>query len=445
MRKLIENGMNCARVNGAFADTEELDKVRKLVKSISSKVALMIDVKGPEVRLNKFKEPLQVKRGDSVVIGANEESPLYPANYPELYKFIKTGDRIIIGDGDTELVVDYVENDKIYTLVHYGTVIKPGKALNLPDTVYTTEVLTTKDKELLTHAIGTGWDFVSASFVEDKTSALKILEFLDGANISFIAKIESQKGVENIDEILPYVDGIMIARGGLGVELGLTKVPMVQRLLTQKGLDAGKIVITATQMLESMSENPRPTRAEANDVALAILLGSDSVMLSGESTVGKYPTEAVKFLSDVANEIEPNLEPKVSQSIPLGVSRTADAITKATAELCLSMNDEISKVLFVSRTGTTVKLLGRHNIRQPVFAFVQNEFYARTLLLSKSVNNVFVYKGAHGQDRDNAIAEILDFAKSESVIKEGEKVLLVGKTPITGEEYFPNVFEVMEV
>ena len=444
MRKMIESGMDCARVNGAFADTTEMDKVRDLVRGISDTVSLMLDVKGPEVRLNKFPEPIKLVPGMEIIIGSTHADPLYPANYPMLYKFVKEGQRILIGDGDVELTVKEILHGKMICEVVFGEILKPAKALNLPGCVYTTEVLTEKDKENLRHAIVTGWDFVSPSFIQDKQSALQVREFIKGSDMKIIAKIENQVGVDNIDQILEVVDGIMVARGGLGVELGLGKVPLVQRMLIDKANAAGKPVITATQMLESMTSNPTPTRAEANDVATAILAGTDAIMLSGESSAGKYPVEAVAFMSSTALEIEKDVPPKIIDSRALDASISADALTKAAASLCIEMSKDIDKVLIVSKSGRTARLLVRHNITQPVYAFVSTPVFARTLLLSKGIMRTLVQPAATN-DRDIAVKEILERAKQEKIIHVNERILLICKTPIDGELYFPNVFEVLDV
>ncbi len=303
---MIDKGMVCARVNGAFADPNELDKVRMLVRAKSNKVQLMLDVKGPEVRLNKFTTPIDVRPGEYVIIGNNRTNEIYPSNYNNLYTHLKPGQRIIVGDGEVELILRKVVKDRMHCEVIVGNQIKPGKALSLPSATYATNVLTAKDEENLYHGIKTGWDSVSASFIQNANCANQVRDFINRnqGKVKLIAKIEDQQGVDNIDEILPVVDGIMIARGGLGVEVGLEKVPMIERFLINKAHEYNKPEITATQMLESMTENPRPTRAEVNDVATAVLLGSDFVMLSGESASGSYPVLAVEWMAKVIAETQ---------------------------------------------------------------------------------------------------------------------------------------------
>jgi pyruvate kinase len=448
VRDMIEAGMNVVRVNGAFADPEELDKVAKLVRDVSDEVALMVDVKGPEIRLNKFPEPVQIAPGDEVTIGSSDEELMYAANYPDLHKYISEGQRIILGDGDVQLIVKDVNMGKIICDVTFGQFIKPGASLNVPGCEYSKEILTEKDKENLRHAIETDWDLVSASFIRNAEAARAINEFIGDSKMKLIAKIEDEEGVNNIDEILKEVCGIMIARGGLGVEMGLAKIPLVQNVLIKRLNTAGLPVITATQMLESMTKNPRPTRAEATDVTNAILQGTDAVMLSGESAMGKYPVEAVKVLVEIAREAEESIDPKIIKGraeAPL----TTDAIAKAAAGVCINMKEDLDSVIVVSKTGTTARLLSRHNVKQPIFVFTSSEIYKRALMLSKGITKAFLFEGMDGEDcrydRDCGIKTILDIALKEGIVQRGQKILFLGKTPVDKVEYFPNLFEIVRI
>jgi pyruvate kinase len=443
MRKMIEAGMNCARVNGAFADEAELDKVTKLVRDVSDEVALMMDVKGPEVRMNKFPEPIKLKAGQEIIVGNDDQSEIYPANYKDLYKSLKPGQRIVIGDGDTELKIKEIKDDKMVCEVSFGEVLKPGKAMNLPGADYASSSLTEKDITNLKHSIKLGWDVVSASFIKSAQAAREVKKYLEGSDMKLIAKIEDQDGVDNIDEILEVVDGVMVARGGLGVELGLEKVPMAQKKLIAKCVAAGKPVITATQMLESMTANPRPTRAEVNDAATAIMQGTDSLMLSAETTAGSYPVGAVEFLAKIAQEIEPQLEPKIIDNKTGGPIAT-DALTKAVAQMANEMGTELDAIIVVTRSGRTARLIGRHTLKQPMYAFVSDKKYVRELALSKGINRSYVLEKIV-KDRDTAITDVLEHAKKLEIVKSGDKVLFISKVPVTGEDFFPNVFEVVSV
>ncbi len=448
IKKMIKAGMNVARVNGAFADTDELDMVAKLIRNVSDDVALMVDVKGPEVRLNKFPRKIPISPNDNIVIGSSENDQIYPANYPNLYRNVSVGQKIIVGDGEAELVIRRIDSGKMYCQVVYGDFLSPGKALSLPNCNYATEVLTKKDKENLNHAIKTGWDIVSASFIKNVQSAREVREAMGNSDMKLIAKIEDHEGVENIDEILTEVDGIMIARGGLGLELGLEKIPLVQKKLISKLNTSGLPVITATQMLESMTENPRPTRAETTDVASAVLQGTDAIMLSGESAMGKYPVESVEMMSSIAKEVEATIEPNVilgNVNAPL----TTQAISKAAAEVCISMGGDLDGVIVVSKTGATARLLARHSISQPIFVFTSNENNKRFLNLTKGISKSFKFEGLgiteSGCNRDGAIRMILSEAFEKGIVKKGQKILFLGKTPVDKEEFFPNLFEIVRL
>ncbi len=444
MEQMIKAGMNVARVNGAFCDEAEIDKVTKLVRDVSNEVALMMDIKGPEIRMNKFAEAKPIKSGDEIIIGSTEKDEIYPVEYPLLYKYLEKGRRILIGDGDVELIVKEIKDSKIITEVVFGEILKPGKALNIPGGVkIISDILTPRDIRNLEYSIKKGWDFVSASFIQTADAAREVNKYLKGTHMKLIAKIEDQQGVDNINEILEVAEGVMVARGGLGVELGLEKVPMVQRLLIEKCNKIGKPVITATQMLESMTTNPRPTRAEVNDVALAVMLGSDAVMLSGESSAGKYPVEAVKEMTKIALETEKFIDPKIIMSRAHS-SDVADAITKAAAEMCINMDNEIDTVIVASRTGLTARLLGRHRIKQPIYAFMSKDYYMRRMNLSKGINRSFVLDKVY-KDRDQGIKGLVKEALELGIINKTSKVLIIGKSPVETGEFFPNVFEVVNV
>jgi pyruvate kinase len=431
MKQIIEAGMDCARVNGAFANEAELDKVTKLVRDVSDKVALMMDVKGPEVRMNKFDEQIALNPGDIIEIGNDESSKIYPGNYKDLYQKLTVGQRIVIGDGDTELVIKEIVGDKMICVVSFGEYLKPGKAMNLPGASFATSALTEKDLVNLRHSIKLGWDFVSASFIQNKASALEVKKHLVGSKMQLIAKIEDQEGVDNIDEILEVVDGIMVARGGLGVELGLEKVPMVQKHLIERANAVGKLVITATQMLESMIMNPRPTRAEVNDVANAITIGSDSVMLSGESSAGKYPVEAVEWLVKTAEAVEPALRSRTFNNMDEVVTynpdhdndlgRGAIAMADATAAVCKNL--DVKAVIVMTKGGFTARLLSRYKLRQPIYAFVAEKHVEKRLILTGGVEAMMFDGFVH--NRDIMIDKIIAQAKKDGVIKAGDLVAIV--------------------
>lgn len=440
MKKMIDAGMNCARVNGAFADTNEIDKVTKLVRDVSNNVSLMMDVKGPEVRLSKFEKPIIIKRGDKIVIGNDNKEEIFPSNYKDLYKVLKVGQRMVIGDGDVELVLKKIDGDKMICEVVLGELLKPGKALNLPGADFATSVLTDKDIENLRHSIKKGWDFVSASFVQNVQAAREIKKYLNGSNMKLIAKIEDQLGVDNIDEILSEVDGVMIARGGLGIELGLERVPMVQRLLIKKCNEQGKVVITATQMLESMISNPKPTRAEVNDVATAILLGTDAVMLSAESSAGKYPIEAVKELTKVSETTEKYLEITRFNEAELDRHEILSAMSNTISDLV--KNKKVDKVIVLTIEGKTAQFIARHNLDVPIITLTT---------LPSTVNHLSITKGIEAilydskiPTNDKIINTIIDYGIDNKLITKKDRIIIVGRLGDNKVKY-PHLFEYIKL
>lgn len=433
MKKMIDAGMNIARVNGAFADTAELDKVTKLVRDISPNVGLMMDVKGPEVRMNKFAEAKPIKPGDRIEIGNDDSSEIYPGNYKDLYTNLKAGQRIVMGDGDVELVIKQINGDKMICEVVYGETLKPGKAMNLPGADFATSALTEKDIVNLKHSLELGWDYVSASFIQTAESAREVRKLLEGSRMQLIAKIENQQGVDNITEILREVDGIMVARGGLGVELGLEKVPMVQRHLIEAANRVGKPVITATQMLESMMTNPRPTRAEANDVANAILQGTDAVMLSGESSAGSYPVEAVEWLGKIAENTENQVRFKefgtannievINANLHNVNDLAKSALTIVTASSAATRNLDVKTVFVLTKGGFTARMLSRHRISQQIYAFVPDHATSQAMQLVWGVIPSIIENPE--KDRDALISHLINKAKEDGIIKTGDLVAIV--------------------
>ena len=442
MRAMINNGMNTARINGAFADTAELKRVAELVRSISKEVALMLDIKGHEIRLNKFEPDLTIKEGDEVVIGSSAKDKIYPFTYPNLYKDLKIGAKLLVDDGEVELLVTKILNEKIYTKVLSGKIIKKGKSINTPGLKLSNPPLTKRDIEQIEFCIKDGWDFVSASFIRDLTDVRAVQKHTNGSHMKIIAKIEDAYGLKNYDEILTEVEGIMVARGDLGVEIPYEQLPIAQKEMIRKANEMGKPVITATQMLESMVEKPRPTRAEVSDVANAIFDGTDAIMLSGETSSGKYPIEAVKVMNKVAMETEKFIKPQLLAGDPDGPEVT-DALAKAAFEVCTNL--DINCVIVATRTGRTARLLSRFKIKQPIFTFVSEEYYLRRMNLSRGIYS-YIFPKKY-RDRDHALAGIIELVIKKKLVKESDKVLVVGNAAkaLEKESYFPNIFEIVNI
>jgi pyruvate kinase len=442
MKSMIDGGMNVARVNGAFADLDELQRVEELVWGISPEVALMLDIKGHEVRLNKFANAIQVKPGDIVEIGNSADYEIYPITYPDLYKDLQLGTRLVFNDGKLSAQVEEItQTGVIKCKILSGELFMPGKSINVPNVHLSNPPLTPRDKEQIEYCISREWDFISASFIRTVDDAQQVTKLTKGSHTKVIAKIEDQQGIDNFDAILAEVEGIMIARGDLGVEVPFERIPLIQKDFIKKCNVKGKVVITATQMLESMTTSPTPTRAEITDVANAIIDGTDAVMLSGETSTGQFPAEAVGVMSKIALEVEPHLKPRL-YSERADVSPVSDALTKAAYQVATELGDEIKAIIVVTVTGRTAKLIGRYNLPLPIYAYVSEYAYVRRLSLSRGITKCFTLPKKY-KDRDAAIQSIVEDIKSHKLIAAG-KVLVVGSSA-SNESFFPNIFEVVEL
>ncbi|HEC65600.1 MAG TPA: pyruvate kinase [bacterium] len=440
LKGMIDEGMNAARVNGAFADIEELKRVAKLVRNISSDVALILDIKGHEVRLNKFEDDIPIKTGDKVVIGSSEEDKIFPITYPELYKDLRKKSKLLLDDGNVELAVEDIRDGKIHTRVIHGELLKKGKSINIPGTPLSNDPITERDIKQIKFVIEDNWSFIAASFIRSKEDILAIREHIKDSHLKIIAKIEDQQGVDNFDEILRVSDGIMVARGDLGIEIPFEKIPETQKELIAKSNIAAKPVITATQMLESMVEKPRPTRAEISDVGNAIYDRTDAIMLSGETSTGKYPLEAVRTMKMIAVEAEDEIDPRILPHIPLNLVEI-DKLASAAYQIC--EDKEIKAVILISETDEAARVLSRINLVQPIFAYVKEEYTKMSLLLSKGVYPLVLTKTY--KDRDKALDGIVAEAVENKQIKKGEKVLVIGVLDEKESKFFPSLFETVTV
>ena len=318
LREMIKAGMNVARFNFSHGSYEEhqkrLDVVKKLRKELDVPLATLLDTKGPEIRLGKLKDGKAVlQEGNPFVLTTEDllgDDTIASITFKDLPRDVSKGDHILIDDGLIELLVEKVEETRIHCVILNGGPISDRKGVNVPNVDLSMPYLSDKDRDDIRFGIKAGFDFIAASFTRCAQDILQIREILEenGCNtIKIIAKIENAQGVNNIDEILRVSDGIMIARGDMGVEIPLEDVPVIQKMLIQRVYTSGKYVITATQMLDSMMNHPRPTRAEATDVANAIYDGTSVIMLSGETAAGKYPVEAVRTMARIAERTEEDI------------------------------------------------------------------------------------------------------------------------------------------
>ncbi len=387
LRKLIAAGMNVARLNFSHGDHVEQGNRIRLLRDLRaetrSPLAIMLDTKGPEIRLGKFERGQEeLFAGQAFTLTARElmgTKDIVSVSYPGLARDVRPGTQILLDDGLIELTVNAVDGDDIRCTVQNPGIIKDKKGVNLPGTQISIPHLSPKDRDDIAFGCEMGVDYIAASFVQsaqDVKHIRAILEARGAAHIGIIAKIESRSGVDNFEEILEAADGIMVARGDLGVEIPIEEVPAVQKRLIHLCNIVAKPVITATQMLESMIHNPRPTRAEANDVANSLLDGSDAIMLSGETASGSFPLEAVRTMDRIAKSIH-----AVPRRIPTGVSRTINA---AVCRACVSIAEDLGAkaIITPTKSGTTAIMVARHRPDCPIIACAISESaYHRLSLL----------------------------------------------------------------
>ena len=389
IKSLTEAGMNVVRLNTAHQTHKDTLKVVNVVRSVSEKIALLLDTKGPEIRTTQATESIPVSYGDRINIkgdaeGITSKDCVY-VNYAGFVKDVPEGSRILIDDGEIELVVVEKIEDALLCEATNNGVISGRKSVNIPSVHVTLPTLSQKDIEYIHFAVDQKLDFIAHSFVRNKEDALAVQGILDerGSNIKIIAKIENQDGVDNIDEILDHVYGIMIARGDLAVEIPQERIPVIQKMIINKCIVRRKPVITATQMLHSMIQNPRPTRAEISDVANAVYDGTDAIMLSGETAYGEYPVEAVRTMANIAKEIE-SATPAIKETPLLIVNNKISAFLARSA-VKASIELDAKAIIADTNKGRTVRALAAYRGNKVIFAQCYDKRVMRELTLSYGV------------------------------------------------------------
>lgn len=430
MKALIENGMSAARVNfshGTYeSHGETIARLKQAREEMNAPIPLILDTKGPEIRIKTFqKEKVRLEEDAVFTLTTNEvegDETIVSVTYKDLPKDLRRGSRVLIDDGLIELVVeDLTETDVICRVVN-GGIVKSRKGVNLPGVKVHLPSLMEKDIEDLKFGIANGFDIVAASFIrsaEDVVKIRRVLEENGGGHIHIISKIENQQGVDNIDNILEVSDGIMVARGDLGVEIPPEEVPLVQKKLIAKANQMGKPVITATQMLESMTHSPRPTRAEANDVANAIFDGSDAIMLSGETAAGAYPVEAVATMSRIALKAESAIDyaAKTIYTEPARINIT-NAISMAACATAAELNT--AAITTITRSGFTARMIAKHRPTCPLIASTPDECVWRQMNLIWGCKPM-LYTGE--LPKGGVFDTSLRIAKESGLLKNGDTVV----------------------
>ena len=437
LRELILNGLNVCRFNFSHGSHEEhkgrIDMVKKVREELNKPIAILLDTKGPEIRTGNFADPeVLLEEGSEFTITMDEvvgTKEICTVSYKGLADDVKEGDSILIDDGLVGLRVKSVENGNIKCIVENSGIVKNHKGVNVPGVKINLPAITPKDISDIEFGIEEGIDMIAASFVRKASDVLAIREILEKNNagdVLILSKIENQEGVENIDEILQVSDGIMVARGDLGVEIPTEEIPIVQKMIIKKCNELAKPVITATQMLDSMIRNPRPTRAEVTDVANAIYDGTDAIMLSGETAAGKYPVEAVKVMASIAKRIEQTLDydrmlkEKGSKNVTV-----TDAISHATCTTAVDLN--ASAIITSTSSGYTAKMVSKFRPQAPIIAATSNESVMRRLALTWGVCPI---KSALAGNTDEVIEKSIEASIENGYVKNGELVVITAGVPV---------------
>lgn len=435
VRALIRAGMDVARLNFSHGDhathTARIERVRRLARAENAVVALLGDLQGPKIRVGAIaRGALQLAPGAAFTLTtrAVDGSPeAIHVDFPDLPRAVQPGNRILLADGLLELQVVATTATDVQTRVITGGELKPRKGINLPGTTLAIPALTEKDRADVAFALAQDVDYLALSFVQsaDDVNALRALLRAQHSSIPIIAKIEKPAAVEHLAAILDASDGVMVARGDLGVEVSAEQVPLIQKTIIRQANALGKPVVTATQMLESMMENPRPTRAEASDVANAILDGTDAVMLSGETAVGRYPAQAAQTMARLADAVEASRQfearARKFDSVAMNVT---DAIGDATCEIA----EQVGARLIITSTfsGFTARMIARHRPLTRIFAVTASEKTERQLALVWGIHSARIAPAATMED---IITQSIAAARAQGLVAEGDRVVITGGVP----------------
>ncbi|MGJ5711723.1 pyruvate kinase [Staphylococcus auricularis] len=450
LEKLMKAGMNVARLNFSHGDHDEhktrIDRIRKISKKLGQTVAILLDTKGPEIRTHNMQNgAIELEKGSEVTVSMTEvegTKDKFSVTYNHLINDVDKGSYILLDDGLIELQVKDIDHDKgevLCDVLNTGG-LKNKKGVNLPGVKVSLPGITDKDADDIRFGIREGIDFIAASFVRRPSDVLdirKLLEEENNTNISIIPKIENQEGIDNIKEILEVSDGLMVARGDMGVEIPPESVPMVQKDLIRQCNKLGKPVITATQMLDSMQRNPRATRAEASDVANAIYDGTDAVMLSGETAAGQYPIEAVKTMRNIAVSAEAAQDYKklLNDRTKLVETSLVNAIGVSVAHTALNLNVEV--IVAATESGSTARTISKYRPKSDIIAVTPSVETARQCALVWGIHPV-IKEGRKTTDEllNNAVATAVETER----VKNGDLIIITAGVP-TGEQGTTNMMK----
>jgi pyruvate kinase len=430
---LVRAGMDGARLNLSHGSHDDHARRAQLVRDVGDAlgkpIAIIADLQGPKIRVGALERPVTLNRGDDIVVvgderGTDGELPVSPAVIGEV---LQPGHEILIDDGLVRLRVSSIENDRVLCAVIEGGVVSSHKGVNLPGVPVPIPSLTRKDLEDLEFALELGVDYVALSFVRAAADVrdLKDLIAQAGSHAHVIAKIEKSEAIDCLDEVLREADAIMVARGDLGVEIGVASVPLLQKRIILKSLERGKPVITATQMLESMIEHAEPTRAEASDVANAILDGTSAVMLSGETAVGKFPIQAVAYMDRIAKAVEPSLGyrhelPEASEDPTIG-----QAMSNAACDIAEALG--VRAIVVPTFTGRTASAVARLRPRRPILALTHIEHSVRQMALEWGVTPMLIPEAMNVED---LWTQSLEAVRDAGLVDTGDRVVITAGTAV---------------
>ena len=438
LEELISSGMNVARMNFSHGSYEEhkgrMERVKEIRKKLGLPIALLLDTKGPEIRIKEFENgSIELQKGQLFTLTLGDE----PGNESRvsitcdlLYQDVEPGVIILIDDGLIAMEVEkVVETDIVCRVLNCGK-ISNRKGVNVPGVHLSLPYISAKDRQDLVFGVNQDIDFVAASFIRNKEDVLEVRKILDtngGQGIRLISKIENQEGVDHIDEIIEVSDGIMIARGDMGVEIPGEEVPIIQKMIIKKVYEAGKQVITATQMLDSMMKNPRPTRAETADVANAVYDGTSAIMLSGETAAGAYPVEALTTMVRIAERVEQDIDYRkrfFSHERPMNPDIT-DAVSHAT---CTTAHDLNARgIITVTKSGRTARMISRYRPECPIIGCTTNERICRQMNMSWGVIPILIDEK---DEMDDLFTHSIDAAVRSGYLHQGDVAVITSGIPL---------------
>lgn len=451
LRELVAAGMNVARFNFSHGSYEEhrrkFERVLKVGKDMGIPVATLMDTKGPEIRLGNFAEgKVELQSGQIFVLTTDEiegTSERATITYKNLKNDISVGSKVLIDDGLIEMQVQEITDTDIICKVINGGFVSNHKGVNVPGAVLSMPYISEVDKKDIQFGMEMGYDFIAISFVRTKEDVLEVRKMLDAkeSKMKIISKIESTQGIDNLDDILEVSDGIMVARGDMGVEVPMEEVPIIQKQMIKKAVCLGKHVITATQMLESMIKNPRPTRAETTDIANAIYDGTTAIMLSGETAAGAYPVEAVKTMARIAERTESDID-YISRLRRRTDDINGDITTAISHATCTSaMELKAAAIITVTMSGFTAGMISRYKPNCQIIGCCVRPKVYRQLSLMWGVTPLLIQEQEYTSD---LFKEAVDAAKKAGLIKEGDVVVLTAGLPL-GISGKTNLMRIVEV